>query len=542
MYYLADNNKMNLILISILFVLNVSVFGASGLNDFSRKDHIIVIKKNFKPISPMKWKTAYKKATKGLFKSSDTKPLASGMALPLASIKSGNVPKKKENFEMVFFDYSKEGKSEKKKTNKKIKKNQKQLAQKSLKPQTPTLSIAGSEGANLKKKEFIDYTKLLSSAYNKSSGSNFKIMSTLYGIKENVSLSNYEMIPYYNFNERLSDMGSGEIQIAIGTNGSSVFRGLIQSSDNYPVNFEISVEANEIVSIPSFTYEKIEKILIMKNVKDITGSHLLIALNEEVDSTQLETKYSEKVFLNERMKIVDEGSDYIYELYLNVEPGNQLLKFMNRKGKIAEKIIHLSESEMTYDESSLTGKKTINFRLFEENLTSKKYVPVNVNEKSVKLFNSNKSAVKDGLNSYKLFYDESINSFNNYFELQRKRSLYIGTKSRKIIVPSDEYLDYVLKLFNIAENSPECIIQINLSKPASGFELDVKSTKINGSVDVLYMDKDGTVGRELTGLTERVFVISSDFGAVNFKTTLGKDDTRYHQSFCSESLYLLEQI
>ena len=115
-------------------------------------------------------------------------------------------------------------------------------------------------------------------------------------------------------------MGSGEIQIAIGTNGSSVFRGLIQSSDNYPVNFEISVEANEIVSIPSFTYEKIEKILIMKNVKDITGSHLLIALNEEVDSTQLETKYSEKVFLNERMKIVDEGSDYIYELYLNVEP------------------------------------------------------------------------------------------------------------------------------------------------------------------------------------------------------------------------------
>ena len=97
-------------------------------------------------------------------------------------------------------------------------------------------------------------------------------------------------------------------------------------------------------------------------------------------------------------------------------------------------------------------------------------------------------------------------------------------------------------MFNVAENSPECIIQINLSKPASGFELDVKSTRINGSVDVLYMDKDGTVGRELTGLTERVFVISSDFGAVNFKTTLGKSDTRYHQSFCSESLYLLEQI
>ena len=168
---------MNLILVSILFVLNVSVFGASSINDFSRKDHIIVIKKKFKPISPMKWKTAYKKATKGLFKSSDTKPLVSGMALPLASIKSGNVPKKKENFEMVFFDYSKDnGKAEKKKTIKNVKKNQKQVAQKSLKPQASSLSIAGSKGANLKKKEFIDYTKLLSSAQAQDSLSASKVI------------------------------------------------------------------------------------------------------------------------------------------------------------------------------------------------------------------------------------------------------------------------------------------------------------------------------------------------------------------------------
>ena len=520
--------KKNLISLLVLQLISFSVLGAA---DFTRKDHLIVIGKKFNTVKPIPWKKTYQKYTKNLFKENLNEIKEISKLIPKAAIKSGKVPKKSKNDELVFFDY----------TNKKIKKEENKNP---VKTKSDFKNLKAFKGFKPKKsnKDFIDYTSLLSASYQKTHGSKFSIIPLLYDKRTNNKLTNYELIPYYDLSERLSDMGNGKIDIEIGDRQESVFRGLIQSRDNYPTNFEISVRDREEVEIPTFSYEKIEKILRKYKVKDVTGSHLLVLLGEEIDSTQLMSKYTLKVFLNRKMRVVDEGMDYIYELYLNAEPGNQLVKFMNRKGRIAEKIIHLSESEMTYDESKLSGKKNIEFSLYEEHLTSKKNVAVDIDENKVKLFNSNKSSVKTGLNTYKLLYEESINSFNNYFEVNRKKSVYVGSKAKKITIPSDGYLDYIMKIFNVSETGQECVVQINLSKPASEFKLDVKSVKSNGYIDILYMDKDGTVGKELTGLTNRIFVISSDYGALNFKTTLDKKDTRYQQSFCSENLYLIEQI
>ena len=136
-------------------------------------------------------------------------------------IKSGNVPKK--NDDLVFYSYGKKKKAAKpKKAKPEVNKASQKILASALK--VPAIKPGKPES-------YTDYTKLLSAAYEKKTGSTFGIeVDAFYLNKKKEKLTNFEITPYYNFNERLSDFGDGTVEIPIGRVGFSTFKGRLASS------------------------------------------------------------------------------------------------------------------------------------------------------------------------------------------------------------------------------------------------------------------------------------------------------------------------
>lgn len=460
------------------------------------------------------------------------------------SLNLSSVKKKKE--EMVFYSY----------TNKKIDKKKEEAQIKE--PKVPQLKekIVKIKNANnqskknirhKKLKQFIDYSQFIQSSYKKKKSGTLSVQ--LIPISKNgkskSTLSDFDFVPQYDLNEIYTDSGTGTISIPVSSEGReySTLRGSLASKNIIRTNFEMSVQKDLLISIPVFEIDTFEQILEKEKIREEYGSHLLVDLSDSVDSSIIEGKYKKKLYLNHKFQQVDEGSEYRYELYLDVEPGNHLIRYMDFKGRIAEKIIHIVQGEVSYEEPNLVSESYSTVNLFEENIVSKKLGQKIEEAKNINYFNSNITSQKVGLNRYKVKVPLREAAFRKYLRIGDESVFYIGyDQDGDLILPSDEYTNYIKSIFGENENSNSCIIQMNLHKPLKEFKAYVTSDKPSGSYRIYYMDKDGSFSDELTGLSEKVFIISSDFGVINAKLKYTGNKIRYLQSFCTESLYLVEQL
>ncbi len=529
-------------------VIALLLFNICTHAEFSRSDHIKSIGKRF---NTSVFEFELQSIVEFTFKDIKAAP-ARKHIYSNKKVLAGNIKKAKKHTEdeLVFYSYNSKKKSDKKFAQKNVKPGKLKVDPTKLPLQLASNSIItknspprkGDKSFN-KADAFKDYTKLLSAAYEKNTSSKFSIEANLFGLKKSKRLKNFEITPYYNQNDRLGDYGDGSVEIPLGPRGDSTFKGRITGVDVYPTNFEIAVSLDDLVIIPVMSYEKISRILSSEQIDDKTGTHLLVELTENLDSTQLEAKYDIKVLLDKNLNVTDAGNSYRYELYLNASPGNQVFQMMNLKGEITEKILHLSEGEVTYDIPELLGKEKVILNIYEEHLTSLKHVPVDIKGESISIFNTNIKAQKKSANSYEVNFIESEPTFRNYVRIDRKDTLYVGIdRSAKVILPTTEYIDYILNLFSLEKSPRECIIQFNLSKSATEFIGEMTAYRQSANFDIIFMDKDGTVGKELTGLTNKVFVVGNGNGVFNYKLTYSKTDTRYKQSFCNDSLYIVEQL
>lgn len=440
--------------------------------------------------------------------------------------------KKAKQEEMVFFSYES---------------SKKKLMAKQPVVSLPELKKLGFDPSKKPAPPVIDYSKIIQSAYSKKSKGQFKIQLTSIGIKgkQVVTISDFDLVPYYDLNSVVSDNGTGSISIPVTSHGSdySTFRASVASRGLVRTNFEVSAQKDLLFNIPVFQTDAFSQILDSQNVSEEYGSHLLIDLGSDVDSTTIEGKFKKKIYLNERYKVVDEGSRYRFELYLDVLPGNHMIKYMDFKGRVAQKILHISQGEVTYDEPHLIKSKYVAVDLFEENIVAKTLAKIDIDQKFVSFFNRSQTSKKLALNRYKVKLPIREASFRNYLAIGDEEVVYLGfRKSKKAVIPSSEYVNYIKRLFNIMEGANSCVIQINLDKNLKDFRANVSSAQETGSYDIYFMDKDGTFSREMTGISERAFVVSHDFGVINARIDFTNGETKYLQSFCTENLYLVEQI
>lgn len=435
--------------------------------------------------------------------------------------------------DLVFYTYNTPDKKEAKKPN----------------PSLPKINTANLH--NLKKpkdyRPIVDFSSFMQSAARKTKvATNFKIKLREFDAKGAAknNITDFDLVPSYNLNEILTDSGAGEIKVPISADDKfSTFRASVAARDIIRTNFELSARSDTTFDIPVMRTLYLNKILEKHKIKEQTGAHILVDLGEKIDTSTFNGKFQKKIYLNRNFKEVDPGDSFVYELYLDVELGNNMIKYMDFKGKVAQKIIHTIQDELTYEAPFILNSQAISFSVYEENLAAKTLQKLSLNAKDIKYFNRDITASQVALNRYKVIMPIRDASFKHYLEVGKDASVFVGFDDiKKVVIPSIEYIDYLKELFQNRADNGACVIQINLNRPLVNFEAYMSSLNPSGSYDFYYMDKDGTVSAEITGLTEKVFVISHDYGVLNTKIDSGDGNIEYTQSFCTEGLYIIEHI
>lgn len=390
----------------------------------------------------------------------------------------------------------------------------------------------------------LDNKKLVSRSYK--SEFSIELDSISYSKKSIEKIHNFEVRFHDDEDEILQDFGEGKIVIKKKlTTQMNIRRATFLSSSHYPTAMDLVFEGTKAaLSVPVFKKDSFEY-LIKETGKTGLGSHLLVELDETTEDVEIDadTKYEEKLFLNQNLKKVNrDTSDYNYILFIGVEPGNTIVNFKNTKNEISNKIVHLAEKEIFYDPNFYAEVLEDTVELYKENLLSKCKGLLNIDSDNIKPWSFEAKVNKKSINRYSLGRMIYPIGTRKYMELKHlDESIFIGRWGQgPVVVPTEDYVRHVLGNFDI--NGNECLVQVNLVKDIKNFSYGAQSSSGYSRTQAKFLDKDGSFYTDLSNDTKRIFVVGEEQGIINMKIDYTDGSAQYLQTYCSDSTYLVEQL
>ncbi|WP_127715507.1 hypothetical protein [Halobacteriovorax sp. HLS] len=353
--------------------------------------------------------------------------------------------------------------------------------------------------------------------------------------------SQFQFISDVSFGEPISSGSIGAIEIEEKINERvSTIRGTLLSSNTYPTIVELPLEYGDyLMNIPLLDRDD-----LFKRFEGLRGAMLLVELDENTDSIDIDHKYVERIYLSENFKEVDEASNYRFILFLGVEPGNTLIQYLTLNEEIGEKIVHLVEDHILYESNTFMESTKDKIELYETKVLGKKDLELDIDSDSMKFFNSGIKSKSVGLNLYEIDIPVMPLGMRKYLELSHMgETIYAGYQDNKAIhIPSKEYLNYVMDTFDISSLENQCMIQINFNKPIVDLTYASESLKGPIAFEVLYLDKDGMFNTDPSDFAKKIFLVGDTQGSVNIKVEYADNSKDYLQSFCSRNTFLVEQL
>ena len=484
------------------------------------------------------------------------------------------------NTEMVFYDYSERYKSmmkdHKKKKNNKIKISEKIVKNKNIRKgklsitnlthlnsersylfsDNPLLQVhlqRNKKSKDIEKEinnfvnfksdiipEYVDYTSIIKSMYKRRSSPSFEISSSTYRNGKEKKINYFILRPAYNM-QKYIESENGVASVSIKEKDSNfLFNAIITSKDTVNTSISFKVERNEKLEIPLFHIYELELILEKYKINEKTGAYLLVDLSDEIDSTNFVGKYQGKIYLNSNLEMVDEGLSYQYEMYLDLEVGNFELELMDLNGNIGRKIIHIAKDKLIFERSKFVASKFKKIYFFKNGLTMKIKTRYLIDEVIGESFKRKNIFNTIGENVINLKLPLTFNTTRNYLELNK--NLMIGfLENRNLVIPNPEYRSYIRSNLNIDKDDGTCIIQVNLEDSYQNAFIDASFLEDGGELNYFFLDKDGSVGKEISVITDSVVITSEDEGAIYLKLSReGKNE--YLRTYCARALYLVEQL
>jgi hypothetical protein len=188
----------------------------------------------------------------------------------------------------------------------------------------------------------------------------------------------------------------------------------------------------------------------------------------------------------------------------------------------------------------------LKIELFNEELMSRALTPMNLMNDDLVSFSTAKTASKLTLNSYEFSDEMQKSDTQNYFEVKKgEMDLFFGFKNNsKVILPSISYLDEMMKVLGLKNPQESCVIQINLkdNKNLSSVRHLAYTTDGVESFNLVALDKDGSFGEDISDTTTKVFLKGDRQGSVKIEFKYTDDSVESLQTFCSQGVYLVEQL
>lgn len=358
-----------------------------------------------------------------------------------------------------------------------------------------------------------------------------------------MSIQNYEMIPFDDENEITSSDSEGllKLKIAEGQTRLVSFRSEGYLTTNMKVN---SDSADSIV--PMLEKEEFEKLLNKFRLHG-EGSFLLVQLDDEIKNIELDKPSEAKLFLDKDFKIAAKENNPQFVLFIGVAPGNTMIGYdFSKDNKKINKIVYLTEDELYFENEGFDRKPNYNFSLYTKELMGNGKTALNVNSEAIASFNDNQESKKLTLNSYGFKDIISAKNEANYFELRLPdhNLFFTASNGDEIELPSKTYLNEILAQFNLNSLKESCVIQINMDNGKKLEQLKFNGRSYQGfeNVELLALDNDGSLGSEVTDTTKKVFLSGNAQGVINLKFKYTDETFDYHQTYCSPGIYLVEHL
>lgn len=371
-------------------------------------------------------------------------------------------------------------------------------------------------------------------------------------LKKLENLKGFEVRFQDDLSEMIEDYGAGEVKFEAELSQPKMTRTVTLLKRGYtPVTTEIILEEGHgSVSIPLIEEDTLNDLMIPFERKGAVGS-LLVELDDETDLAKLDVPFGDVIKLNGDFKRT-ENDDFRYQLFVGVQAGNAMVSYHRANGEVVSKILHIHESEMTYDANFYENVVNEKIRLYEENLLAKESSPLIISGDQVKVFPNNRSSKKINNHTYKMSFGSINLAGRRYLELNHQSEpVFVGIRdNNNITVPSENFMSFILSKVEGAKLGNRCLVQINLSKKAE--KVDVASESIGQSLmtTTQLLDKDGKFYDSLSDKSRKIIIIGEGQGSsdvsldskINVKIQYQDGSVQFLNSYCSPNTYLVEQL
>jgi len=359
-------------------------------------------------------------------------------------------------------------------------------------------------------------------------------------------VQNYEYTELFSSNEYFYDE-SGIVTIKYLQNSElNTHFGKMEKKDFVATNVWSSTfkGENTKVLVPFFTAEELIKIIGKQELNEL-GGFLLVKIPNKGDEIDIDGKYSKKILLSDKFNTVKEKPGYI--LFSNVSPGNTLIRLYRKIGsqtKKSEAVGHVIRNEVTYFAPNIISEEEVEVNLFEKRLLSNSPAELALEESQIHFFNNTQvEFTKSGTNHFEYTRPLSMGVTKDYLELSHNgESLFSSVSNSYLEIPSREFIGTVFSNFNIDKLGRQCIVQINLNSAATEFHVEGINYKEAMPLEIVYLDSDGVISKEMTEMTEKIFILGTYEGIVGFKVTYENKTIDRSMSYCSEDTYLIEHL
>jgi hypothetical protein len=348
------------------------------------------------------------------------------------------------------------------------------------------------------------------------------------------------------------DFGTGEVVINHALANDKMTRSLAVLKRGYaPTNTDLILEQGDYgVSLPVIEERKFNSLMEEFASRGPIGA-VLIKLNDETEDVTLDVAYGRPYQLNDELEQVEIG-DNRYVLFAGVRAGNALLTYRTRSGESLSKIIHVHEHEVTYDENFYESLNHSAVKLFEEDLLAKEIAPLIISAEQVQVFATDKVSKKLDDHSYKLDAQSLLRGTRHYVELtHHEEPIFVGYReNNKVVVPSENFMRFVLSRFENSRLGNRCLVQINLTKKALRAEIGSESVAATLVTQSQALDSDGKFYDSIGEKTRKLIILGeaqgapemSQDGKINVKLTYQDGSEQFLSTYCSPNTYLVEQL
>lgn len=385
-----------------------------------------------------------------------------------------------------------------------------------------------SPGQKIKKTNYSSTIKLKANSYKLGFGA----------IKD----QKYEVLNVGTGDLSYPTKGVTEIHYDIAKEGSIV-RYMVDGKSLVPLSFEVGL----LFGQTEFEIPLIEKESFLRFVdrysSDAYGGALLVDLYDKLETAEIDRPYVEKIYLTEDFKKTTQDNDYRYLLFLGIDQGNALLQVQTMDGLYAEKVINIQNDEIFFEYPVVSEGEAKEFNLFEESILTNKVQELNVRG-GIYQFNSKNRAIEVGINRYKIKTSFRISGMKNMLEFENDRGNVIVSYNDEsnVVLPSQEYQQYLIDLFDLGSMEENCIVEIRPSKKIKNIRFDSFDNKGKMPTDLYYFDEDGMFDLEPSELTTKAYFIGDGPGVIYSEIEYidGKKD--YLKTYCSNKTYLIEHF